>query len=186
MQTTVTPAFAPAVGASPADWVLANLRGFAEGVGSIVPDWFASYARVFHRAARRVEDAETGPLPGAEIVESVSWAEVASANRRHTRVPNGARSQARCGTSTTTSSRGFGTTPQSSEARPRKSPFGWRLVLARFTNTPRDCWFGVSDIWDGRSTRISYRLRSSGPRTEAGSCFRAGAIRRRLALSRSA
>jgi hypothetical protein len=55
-----------------AAWVPAALRGFAEGVCSIVPPVFDAYARVFHPATR-MEDKEEVP---------VRWADVAEANGR--------------------------------------------------------------------------------------------------------
>jgi hypothetical protein len=50
----------------PARWLIENVRGFAENVGSLVPAVFDDYARVFH--------------PAALGEAAVSWAEIARAN----------------------------------------------------------------------------------------------------------
>lgn len=52
----------------PARWLTERLRGFADDVGSLVPDTFAAYARVFHPAHN-----------GGELV---SWAKIARVNRK--------------------------------------------------------------------------------------------------------
>ena len=67
-----TSAFVAAAEASAAEWVVGGVRNFDFTVGSIIPDDFAAYVRVFHPAAR-------GPWP--QRVE-VRWAEVAASNGR--------------------------------------------------------------------------------------------------------
>lgn len=56
----------------PADWIVERVRDFEHGVGSVVPEGFDAYARVFHPASRLVDGTE----------ETVSWQEVAKANGR--------------------------------------------------------------------------------------------------------
>lgn len=55
-----------------AAWIVAALRPFDHTVGSIAPPVFDAYARVFHPASRLTDGKE----------ETVSWTEVAQANRR--------------------------------------------------------------------------------------------------------
>ncbi|MDP9239521.1 MAG: hypothetical protein M3O55_02630 [Actinomycetota bacterium] len=56
----------------PADWVVERVGDFENGVGSVVPEGFEAYARVFHPASRLVDDHE----------ESVTWRQIAEANGR--------------------------------------------------------------------------------------------------------
>jgi len=57
---------------SAADWIIERIHGFAVDVGSIIPEGFEAYARLFHPAIR-IEN-------GDEVV--VRWSEVAEANGR--------------------------------------------------------------------------------------------------------
>src|SRR4030081_3877277 len=56
----------------PADWVVAGVRNFQHDVGSLLPQGFPAYARVFHPAQRLVGDRQS----------EVRWVEVARANGR--------------------------------------------------------------------------------------------------------
>lgn len=55
---------------SPADWIIDRLHDFAVDVGSVIPEGFDAYARLFHPAVR-IEDGE-------EV--TVLWSEIAAAN----------------------------------------------------------------------------------------------------------
>ncbi len=68
-QVIILAVYRAAVDASPADWVVASLRGFGKSVLSLVPAGFAEYVRVFHPAYR-----------GTGSGRVVSWAEIARAN----------------------------------------------------------------------------------------------------------
>lgn len=57
---------------SPARWIVDSIHPFAQDVGSIVPEGFNGYVRIFHPASRREGD---GTVP-------VRWSEVAEANGR--------------------------------------------------------------------------------------------------------
>lgn len=57
---------------SPAQWIVDRIHPFAQDVGSIVPEGFEAFARVFHPAGR---------TEGGETV-AVRWSEVAEANGR--------------------------------------------------------------------------------------------------------
>jgi hypothetical protein len=57
------------------DWLIRALAGFGTGLGSIVPDGFAAYARVLHpawrgRAKVRWRDLATGPLDAGTRFET--------------------------------------------------------------------------------------------------------------------
>jgi hypothetical protein len=140
-----------------ADWVLANLRGFAEGVGSIVPGCFESYARVFHPASLMVTDeAEAGEGARSERwvdgttrwQKSVRWAEVAAANDRDMHPA------AEWGSITGSldyiydgEQPGVWDSPPELGGPPPEVAERLVDVLVKFTGTPDGCWFGVSDIW---------------------------------------
>lgn len=57
---------------SPADWLVAQLHDFAVDVGSVIPDGFATYARLLHPATR---------IDGGDEVP-VRWSEIAANNGR--------------------------------------------------------------------------------------------------------
>lgn len=140
-----------------ADWVLANLSGFAEGVASIVPGCFESYARVFHPAWLMVTDeADAGPrarsvryVDGDTRWEKpVRWTDVAAANDREMHPA------AEWGSITGSLDNVYGgDQPGVWDSTPELgSPpleVAERLVdvLEKFTGTPEGCWFGISDIW---------------------------------------
>src|SRR5689334_18421408 len=54
-------------------WVTARLHPFARDVGSIIPEGFDAYTRVFHPPLRRTPDGTMLP---------VRWKDIASANSR--------------------------------------------------------------------------------------------------------
>jgi hypothetical protein len=133
-------AFASATDAAAAEWVVANLRGFGEGVGSIIPARFESYARVFH-------PAWYGP-PGSRPVR---WEDVAAANGR---VMHPA---AEWGSLTGSleyiyngGQPGIWEQPPALGGPPSAVAERLVAVLGNFTGTPADCWFGVSGVWGSR------------------------------------
>jgi len=138
-----TTAFAAAEDSRGADWVLANLREFGAGVGSIVPACFASYARVFHPASLVLNESRD--------LKTVRWAEVAAANGRQMHpaaewgsltglleyIYNGPQS-------------GIWTDPRELGSPPLVVAKPLIAVLSHHTRTADDCWFAVSDIWGAR------------------------------------
>jgi hypothetical protein len=121
----------------PARWLTESINSFAESVGSLMPATFGAYARVFH--------------PAYEGGDSVSWAQIALANRKivHPQMQF-------------TRLIGYGSR-YSPEYRPRQSGVfdeapevgalpadvaaSLARTLARHTTTAAHCWFAV---WDGR------------------------------------
>ncbi|MEP6697050.1 MAG: hypothetical protein ABJA34_09255 [Pseudonocardiales bacterium] len=63
----------------PAQWIVERVRNFEHDVGSVLPEGFEAYARVFHPAGRVVPDPTVG-----DREELVPWHEVAEANSRVT------------------------------------------------------------------------------------------------------
>jgi hypothetical protein len=131
--------YTTAADATPADWVVAGLRGFAENVLSVVPAGLEAYTRIFHPAERRDRDRW----------KPVSWREVAQANGRvaHRAMQwcslvgscslagGGGRSQP-----------GIWDTEPTVGSLPRDLGIVLADLLAGQTTTPERCWFG---IWDG-------------------------------------
>jgi hypothetical protein len=75
---------------SAAHWIMSSVHTSVNDVGSLVPDTFAAYARVFHPAYRRTHNATDAGLDaplirwGSEIQweREVRWSEVAATNGR--------------------------------------------------------------------------------------------------------
>ena len=114
------------------------MRPFGEGVGPLVPVTFDAYARVLHPPAR--------VAAGGESVD-VAWAEVAAANGR---IAHAAMEWvAITGDWKFEQSVGqpgvWDTAPSIGSLPPRVAA-NLADVLARFTATPSECWFGV---WEG-------------------------------------
>jgi hypothetical protein len=128
----------PAADATPADWVVAGLRGFAESVHSVVPFGFPAYLRVFHPAYRGDWDH---PTP-------VRWAEIAALNG--TRAHPGMQLDVLTGEPDHRSNE---PQPGVFDFRPRDGTLPPELVgplaraLASHTTTPERCWFAVWEGW---------------------------------------
>jgi hypothetical protein len=133
-------ALVPASDTTPADWVIAGLRGFAESVESIVPAGFASYVRVFHPAYRR----------GGDSFRPVRWTEVAAANQKRAHV--GMQFDLLIGSDdlyTFVPQPGvFDQGPQVGSL-PREQIELLVPVLGRHTATPQTCWFASWEGWGG-------------------------------------
>jgi hypothetical protein len=123
---------------SPADWIVASVRNFEYDVGSLVPVTFAAYARVLHPASRATADGD--PF-------DVAWSDVAAANGRTAHAAmewvaiTGDWKFEQHATQP-----GVWDQPPSTGSLPPRTAASLAGVLARFTTTPSDCWFGV---WEG-------------------------------------
>lgn len=51
---------------SPADWIIDQIHDFAVDVGSVIPEGFEAYARLFHPAVR-IEDGEEMTVNGQRL-----------------------------------------------------------------------------------------------------------------------
>jgi hypothetical protein len=121
---------------SPADWIVHRIHDFAVDVGSVIPEGFERYVRVFHPAFR-IED-------GRQV--AVQWSEIAAATGR---TPHAEMQWANIS----------GVGEHSGEHMPRlwdlepdvgslPRPYATRFrdVLSGYTTTPDHVWFAV---WDG-------------------------------------
>lgn len=126
---------------SPAQWIVDCIHPFAQDVGSIVPEGFDAYARIFHPAARN-EGGNTVP---------VRWSEVAAANGRtiHPEMQWPAIADREP----------YSHTPHPSlwDHVPNEGSLPSELIpeivvaLRRHTTTPDRVWFAV---WDGYSALV--------------------------------
>jgi hypothetical protein len=123
---------------SSADWIVENVRDFGKGVGSLVPVTFDGYARILHPAS---SDAAGGGTV------DVAWSQVAAANGR---IAHAAMEWVAI-TGDWKFERNAGQ-PGVWDHAPSIGSLPPRLaesladVLAGFTTTPSECWFGV---WEG-------------------------------------
>jgi len=126
----------PAADVRAAEWLVGDIRSFAESVLSLVPSGFAEYVRIFHPGYRTVGAGEARP---------VRWAEIAAAT--------GARMHA--GAQLDAINRGrYPSAPQPGiydrgpvvGSLPRELARPLAAVLEAHTSTPESCWFAV---WDG-------------------------------------
>lgn len=132
----------PAADTQPAEWAVQGVREFGEGVGSLVPAVFESYARVFHPAG--LGDQE------------VRWEDVARANARvmHPAAEWGS----------LTGSWEIDGQPGLWDGEPSlgrvPSGVGKRLAetLARRTATPDRCWFGVWEGWGTGGLSMGFKV----------------------------
>lgn len=125
----MTREYGVAADARPADWVSGGLRGFAESVLSLVPAGFPAYVRIFHPAYRRGR--------------AVGWADIAAANGR--RAGPAMQLCALTGNHDGKQPGVFDEAPLSG-ALPSELVDPLVAVLARHTETPERCWYGV---WEG-------------------------------------
>lgn len=150
--------------ASPSDWVSVGLQGFGESVLSVVPSGFEAYARIFH-------PAELGPgRPGVvneSEIQPVTWHEVAAANGRTAHrtmqweyLVGGWRSIP--GRQPVSQQPGVWDGEPSVGSLPRALSVDLAGLLAGYTATPRECFFGVWDGWAGlvvpESRTVSFHI----------------------------
>ena len=122
---------------SPADWIVASVRNFEYDVGSLLPVTFEAYARVLHPAS----------LGSWGDTVDVAWSEVAAANGRVAHaamewvaITGDWRFEQQA------TQPGVWDAPPSTGSLPPRIAASLAGVLARFTTTPSECWFGV---WEG-------------------------------------
>lgn len=140
---------------SPAGWIVDRIHDFAVDVGSVVPESFEAYARLFHPAIR-IED-------GKEV--TVRWSEIADANGRtvHAEMQWGGISGV-CEHTGETSPGLWDLEPEVGSL-----PLGQvnRLMdlLIQHTSTPNQVWFGVWEGFGGLKIRPggTVMLSSGGP-----------------------
>jgi hypothetical protein len=137
-----------------ADWIVAGVRDFRYDVGSLVPEGFGAYARVFHPALRHSAGGQ----------DEVRWATVAEANGR----------VAHPGMEWISITGSWRFLHQDSQPgiwdeAPREGSLPARqaaelaILLAEHTTTPRQCWFAV---WDGFGAIPPHLGRTDIPRIQ--------------------
>ena len=116
----------------PAAWIVERLHPFAQDVGSVVPEGFEAYVRIFHPAYRYAQDGNRVP---------VRWGEIAVANGRivhpEMQFPG------------ITGLPGLNPDPQQGvwDDEPKMGSMPYDLatriaaILAAYTATPKSCWF---------------------------------------------
>jgi len=118
---------------APASWIRTRLHPFAQDVGSLVPEGFADYARVFHPASRG-----NRPVPWRAIAEAdgrtvhaqMQFGNIAGAWRESPR-PD------------------LWTNPPRTGSLPPELARELVEVLRDWTTTPQRCWFAVWEGWGG-------------------------------------
>ena len=133
-----------AASAEPAAWIVKGIRDFAKNVGSVVPEGFEAYARVFHPAS-------TGATDGHDV----SWREIAASAGRvfhpQAQWPHIAF------TSAIDDINGLQNPPPGAPWVTSPSEGSLDLDVARrlveiltpHSSTPEKCWFAVWDGWGG-------------------------------------
>jgi hypothetical protein len=133
--------------AEPASWIQTRLHPFGQDVGSVIPEGFEAYARVFHPPYRLTSDGSKTP---------VRWRDIAAANNRTI-----AAEMQRLDLSadpTRFSPSGEELWGQQSEGGsiPREIVVRLAAILTAHTTTPELCWFAV---WEGFG---DLRIRQNG------------------------
>ena len=140
---------------SAGDWVTAALPRFGSTVGSLVPPIYAGYTRILHPATRVEHDsgavvpvrwAEITATTGAVIHPTVEWFSLLHAGT--SRDPGD-------GNSTV-----WDDAPEIGDM-PEEQFAALATVLAEYTDTPNDCWFG---FWEGRGGLSDIELSKNTPR----------------------
>lgn len=121
----------------PAGWIVKRLHPFAQDVGSVIPEGYEAYVRVFHPAYRCGPEGNRVP---------VRWQDIASANGRivhpEMQFPS------------ITGSPGPNYDPQpgvwddepEEGSMPKEVAIRLAAILKAYTETPKSCWFAV---WEG-------------------------------------
>jgi hypothetical protein len=121
-----------------ASWITARLHPFARDVGSIIPEGFTAYARVFHPPLRRTSGGAMIP---------VRWKDIAAANNRTIEAEvqrfcrNGRDPSQLSATGEELWNQQSGT-----GNLPREIAVRLARILSAHTRNPELCWYGV---WEG-------------------------------------
>ncbi|MGH9194396.1 MAG: hypothetical protein ACRD1T_01485 [Acidimicrobiia bacterium] len=127
----------------PAHWIIKRITTFAKDVGSIVPEGFEAYARVFHHA---------GKSSSLDDYETVTWTEIALANGKTVHpemqfesiVPPGSFDRAM---NMKISQPGLWEAPPEEGCLDKPIIESLIPLLAKHTTTPKQCWFAFWGGW---------------------------------------
>lgn len=131
----------PVADASVADWIMQSIHAWGQDVGSIVPEGFEAYARVFHPAGE-----------GDEEWNSVRWADIARANGNvaHSEMQFKAIVPRECfderGLNWRKGQPGIWDWPPEEGELPEELGAALASALSLYTNTPEHCFFAY---WNG-------------------------------------
>lgn len=121
---------------SPADWIIDRIHDFAVDVGSVIPEGFEAYARLFHPAIRfenghqvEVRWSDVATVKGRTIHPEMQWASIAG-TWGHAQQKSG----------------GLWDLEPEDGSLPHRYAKHLRDLLAGYTSTKDRVWFAV---WDG-------------------------------------
>jgi hypothetical protein len=123
--------------ADAASWIESRLHSFAVDVGSIIPDGFAAYARVFHPPYRRTPE-------GNET--RVRWRDIAAANHRTLAAEMQLMDISSCPSNVSASGEVLWNEKPNIGDLPREIAARLAAILPAHTRSPDCCWFAV---WEG-------------------------------------
>lgn len=121
---------------SPADWIVDRIHDFAVDVGSIIPEGFEAYTRLFHPAIR-IEHGEQVP---------VRWTEIAAAGGRTAHPEMQWANISGVWEHSGANTPGLWDLEPEVGSLPRLYAHRLKEVLTQYTSTPDQVWFAV---WDG-------------------------------------
>jgi hypothetical protein len=145
-----------------AQWITDSIHGFAQDVGSMIPEGFDAYLRVLHPAGKR-EGSEWLP---------VTWREIATANGKEFHpemqfeflVPDGCFDDAR---NQRHAQEGLWDSGPDIGELPEEVAVALVEILQRCTGTPEHCYFAYWEGWGDpielMATRIGERLPAPEP-----------------------
>jgi hypothetical protein len=122
----------------PASWIPPRLHPFAQDVGSIIPEGFTAYARVFHPPYRRTSDGKEIP---------VRWRDIAAANNRTIAAEMQRMDISAEPTRFSPSGEELWEQQPRAGSIPREIAVRLAAILASHTRTPELCWFAVWEGW---------------------------------------
>jgi hypothetical protein len=156
---------------SPARWLVERIHGFARNVGSVLPEGFEAYARVFHPATRYLWDdsvPEGGPPDRAAAAAAglrprgrvaVRWSEVAAANGTVMHAEAQFEAISQLGRLSTACQPGIWDIPPMVGALPEDAAGRLVEILSGYTSTPSRCWFCVWEGYGGLRTPAGFEKR---------------------------
>lgn len=124
--------------AEPAEWILRRLHPFALDVGSIIPDGFEAYARLFHPPIRRTPDGHEIP---------VRWRDIAAANNRTIAAEMQQLDMSSDPSRFSATGEELLTELAELGSIPHDMAIKLAGILPSFTRTPDRCWFAVWEGW---------------------------------------
>jgi hypothetical protein len=124
--------------AEPASWIQTRLHPFGQDVGSVIPEGFAAYARVFHPPYRRTSDGSAIP---------VRWRDIAAANNRTIAAEMQRLDVSADPTLFSRSGEKLWDEQPRGGTIPREIAVRLAAILTPYTRTPKLCWFAVWEGW---------------------------------------